>query len=65
MVDRTRTKRKPQTRALAFRLVFVDIRFLLVSLKQKKKDDQTNLDKEGVFQRWRNVFLFATTYIQM
>ena len=36
MVDRKRTKRKPQTRALTFRLVFVDIRFLLVLLKHKK-----------------------------
>ena len=36
MVDRKRMKRKPQTRALAFRLVFVDIRFLLVSLKHEK-----------------------------
>ena len=36
MVDCKQTKRKPQTRALAFRLVFVDIRFLLVSLKHEK-----------------------------
>ena len=36
MVDRKRTKRKPETRALAFRLAFVDIRFLLLSLKHEK-----------------------------
>ena len=35
-VNRKWTKRKPQTRALAFCLVFVDIRFLLVSLKHEK-----------------------------
>ena len=37
MLDRKRPKRKPQTRALlAFGLFFVDIRFLLVSLKHEK-----------------------------
>ena len=36
MVDRKRPKCKPQTPALAFCLVFVDIKFLPVSLKYEK-----------------------------
>ena len=36
MVDRKWPKRKPQTEALAFCLVLVDIRFLLASLKHEK-----------------------------